>query len=175
MGRPREQGHCHRPPARCDWADFNRPAVILAIRQLKLGRQATAASILVSLHKSFRQAWLQFRAAADDKLRSTSGFRRYEQFVEFGCAVLSHDKLLKGHTGVILEDYLCHVLAIVQASDEGRRWMQELQHTEKTFKNTVAFLHSHKSRVSLEAVFPGTAHGICDDRRPCVLRSGEHW
>jgi hypothetical protein len=129
--------------------------VILAIRQLKLGRRATTASILVSLHESFRQAWLEFRGAEDPKLRMQA-FGDITNLVELGCAVF-HDGLLEGHTGEILETYLCHILAMIQASEEGPQWMQELLHTTKTFKNTLDFLRSHKNQISLEAVFPDAA------------------
>lgn len=153
-----------------EWGDLANKATVVglslavlalgvAIRQLALARRATAASILVSLHESFRQAWLQFRGAAGDEPLRTHTFGDLTNLVELGCAVF-HDGLLKGHTGQILEDYLCHILAMIQASDEGLRWMQELQHTTRTYKNTIAFLRSHKNKISLEAVFPDTAKAV---------------
>jgi hypothetical protein len=130
-------------------------AVVYAGRQLQLARRATTASILVPLHESFRQAWLQFKCAVGDEGR-THAFADIFNLLELGCAVF-HDELLVGHTGALLESYLCHILALIQTSEEGRKRMQDLLHTNRTFENTVAFLGSHKKRISPEMVFPGTS------------------
>ena len=133
-------------------------AVFYAGRQLQLARRATSASILVPLHESFRQAWLQFRCAVEDDAQKHA-FADIFNLLELGCSVF-RDGLLVGHSGSLLESYLCHIFALIQSSEESKKRMQDLLHTDSTFENIVAFLRSHKRQVSPEMVFLNNPPGV---------------
>jgi hypothetical protein len=127
-------------------------AVVYAAGQLKVARRAAAGASLIPLAESFRQAWLQFRQAADEPAKQHT-FADIMNLLEVACAIFE-DGLLIGGAGKLLEDYLCHVFAMLNRSPDAQQRIERMVHTAKTFEHIGKFLRSHREQIR-EDLSPG--------------------
>jgi hypothetical protein len=120
-------------------------ALVFTARQLLHGRKAASAATLVSLNESFRQAWLQFSNAAEEDARQYA-FSDVMNLLEMACAIFG-DKMFVGHSGKLIEDYLCHAFILIQDSPDARLRVETMILTPNTFDNIVRFLREHREKV----------------------------
>jgi hypothetical protein len=119
-------------------------ALLMMARQLRTGRTAASAGALIALNESFRQAWLQFSQASEDWRQHT--FSDIMNLLESACAI-DEDKLFVGKGGKLLEDYLCHVLILIQQSDDARQRIERMMLTPLTFKHILKFIQRHRREI----------------------------
>jgi hypothetical protein len=119
-------------------------ALFVTARQLRAGRRGASAGALIALNESFRQAWLQFSQASEEWKQHT--FSDIMNLLECACAIYE-DKLFVGKGGKLLEDYLCHVLILIQQSDDARQRIERMMLTPKTFDHILKFLQSHRPEI----------------------------
>jgi hypothetical protein len=119
-------------------------ALFVMARQLRTGRRAASAGALIALNESFRQAWLQFSQASEDWRQHT--FSDIVNLLETACAI-DEDKLFVGKGGKLLEDYLCHVLILIQQSDDARQRIERMMLTPLTFKHILNFIQRHRREI----------------------------
>jgi hypothetical protein len=123
---------------------FNVIALFVTARQLWTGRRAASAGALIALNDSFRQAWLQFSQAPEEWKQHT--FSDIMNLLESACAI-DEDKLFVGKGGKLLEDYLCHVLILIQQSDDARHRIEQMMLTAQTFDHILKFLQRHRRQI----------------------------
>lgn len=119
--------------------------LIVAIWQLWAGRKAASAATVIALNESFRQAWLLSSQASDDDGKQYA-FSDVINLLETACAV-AEDKLLVARGGKLLEDYLCHMLILIQQSDDARQRIERMFVTPQTFGHIKIFLAGHRPQV----------------------------
>jgi hypothetical protein len=120
-------------------------ALVVAVTQLFYGRRATSAGALINLNESFRQAWLQFSNAQSDDAKQHS-FADVMNLLETACAIFE-DKLFVGRSGRLLEDYLCHIFGLIEHSPDGKKRIETMMMTEKTFEHILRFVQCHRDWV----------------------------
>lgn len=124
---------------------LNVVAIAFAVIQLKAGQRASSAASLISLHESFRQAWLQFTRASNN-LEEQHAFADIMNLLEIACASFG-DKSFSGKSGSVLESYLCHIFSLIGQSKEAADRLDGMFTTDKTFQNIVLFLKTHRSQI----------------------------
>lgn len=124
-------------------------AVFIAAWQVRLGRKAASAGAFMTLNESLRQAWLHFSAVSEQgsEQQRLHAFSDVMNLLESACAIFE-DKIFVGKVGTLLEDYLCHVLILIQQSEDARSRIERIMVTEKTFDHILRFVAQHRSRIS---------------------------
>jgi len=124
---------------------FNAVALLVAARQLWAARRGASAGAYIALNESLRQTWLQFSNVSEQGKQHA--FSDVMNLLESACAIFE-DKIFVGKVGTLLEDYLCHVLILIQDSDDARNRIERMMVTEKTFDHILRFVAQHRNRIS---------------------------
>ena len=119
-------------------------AVRYAAGQLSLARKAGSGASLIALSEAFRQCWLAFAAASDEKSKHYA-FGDLANSLEVACAVF-RDGMFFGRSKDLLENYLVSVFLLIEANMDARNRLVALLQTPQTFENIVQFLAEHPRR-----------------------------
>lgn len=116
-------------------------AVRYAAGQLSLARKAGSGASLIALSEAFRQCWLAFAAASDEKNKHHA-FGDLANSLEVACAVF-RDGMFFGHSKELLENYLLSVFRLIEGNIDARGRLVALLQTPRTFENIRVFLEQH--------------------------------
>ena len=119
--------------------------LLVAILQLRWGRRGASAATVIALNESFRQAWLHYAQVSHEGKQHA--FADIMNLLETACAI-EEDKLLVAKGGKLLEDYLCHVLILIQQSDDARQRIECMFVTNQTFDHIINFLARHRREIT---------------------------
>jgi hypothetical protein len=119
--------------------------LLVAIFQLRASRRGASATTVIALNESFRQAWLHYSQVSDEGRQHA--FADIMNLLEIACAI-EEDKLLVAKGGKLLEDYLCHVLILIQQSEDARQRIERMFVTDRTFDHIINFLSRHRPEIS---------------------------
>jgi hypothetical protein len=117
---------------------------VVAIYAIRRGNRNTSAATLVMLNDGFRQAWQRFFAADDNKDHE---FSELMNLLEIACGI-HKEKSLVGVSRELSQEYLEHVLLLLEANEDARRRIEAAIHTPTTFKYIARFRTKMRRRRS---------------------------
>jgi hypothetical protein len=117
-------------------------ATVYAARQFWLSRKAGSVTFLIALSECFRQCWLAFIGATDERERSHA-FADLTNALEIACAGFN-DKVFFGASKDVVERYLIDVFKLIEGSADAQKRLLGLLQTATTFENILLFLKNHR-------------------------------
>ena len=128
---------------------FGFPIALIALwlgwRQLRLARRAASAQTMVSLHESFRQAWIRVADTPDEA--KDAPLHDLLNVVELACAVVNDDVMAR-RTRALLVEFLCHQMVQFENHEATRGRIEEMMQTPTTFLNIREFMADNKKSLA---------------------------
>jgi hypothetical protein len=120
-------------------------ATVYAARQFWLARKAGSVTFLIALSECFRQCWLAFIGAIDERSRNHA-FADLTNALEIACAGFN-DKVFFGASKDVVERYLIDVFKLIEESTDAQKRLLGLLQTATTFENIRLFLERHRKAI----------------------------
>lgn len=111
-------------------------ALLVGAWQLWLARKSTSLQTLVSLHESFRQAWLLVQASSGPA--RDHAVHDVWNLIEMACAAFN-EGLMGGRAASLLREFIIHQLILFEGQEAFRSIMLAAQQTPDTFSEIVLF------------------------------------
>ena len=119
-------------------------ALAVAVFAIRKGNRNSSAATLVTLNDSFRQAWLRFLTAKDDASRQYE-FAELLNVMEIACAIYL-EKSLAGKSRKLAEEYISHILKLLENDPEKRERLVCLINAPTTFEHIRKFREKMRRR-----------------------------
>ena len=102
----------------------------MATYAVRRGNRNSSVATLVTLNDGFRQAWMRFFAADSNKDHE---FSELMNLLEIACGV-HYEKSLVGVSRELSQEYLDHVLLLLEGNEDTRTRIASAIHAPTTFK-----------------------------------------
>jgi len=105
--------------------------IVIAVIALLRGNKNSSASLMVTLHDGFRQAWVRYLDAPE--ARKSFEFHELINLIEVAAATY-REKSLVGASREMIEEYICGILRIIASNDDAVAQIHRMRHSPSTFK-----------------------------------------